>query len=310
MKKKSPPYAIIGAVVLGIFVVVLFFQWKKQQDAAENAKLAAMQQQMNDAIAAAQKSAPVPLVSQAPTASRNVLYATQPVTPGMRISPSFYEKKLTPNDILPDAFNDQSDITGFFAIRQIEKGDPLTPRNIGKSLPYMSQRITPGMRAISIPVFNAQPTNLTGGFIVDGDRVDLLWTSTTPEGAYQTQFILQNLNVLFVPGSPIKTDKSDGINPAGPPLVTFEVTPEQAQALIYLQTTVKAGTFNMILRARQDESEIKIKPFAGLDYLNNLKKVQSMSDKSETRVQQLEAQIEAEAKNPGTTNETVTPPSP
>ena len=36
-----------------------------------------------------------------------VLYATQPVEPGVRISPAFYEKKLTPVDILPDAYYGQ-----------------------------------------------------------------------------------------------------------------------------------------------------------------------------------------------------------
>ena len=77
----------------------------------------------------------------------------------------------------------------------------------------MSQRITPGMRAVSLPVFNAE-VNFTGGFIVDGDKVDLLLPST-PDGTHpvNTQMVMQNVNVLYVPGPPIKTDKTDRRQP-------------------------------------------------------------------------------------------------
>ena len=64
------------------------------------------------------------------------------------------------------------------------------------------------------------------------------------------------LNVLYIPGPTIKTDKTDGITPAQPPgngvAVTFEVTPEQAEALIYL-SGLKNAQFSMILRSRRDD---------------------------------------------------------
>ena len=164
-----------------------------------------------------------------------------------RSAPPFTRRKLTPTNILPDAFTDSNDIVGWYAIRKIEKGDPLTPRNIGKSLPYMSQRISPGMRAISLPVFNAD-LNSTGGFIVDGDRVDLLYTVTALDGQFKinTQTVMQNVNVLYVPGPQIKTDKTDGITPIPPPgdpiSVTFEVTPEQARRWYFSPTSRTASS--------------------------------------------------------------------
>ena len=248
---------------------------------------------------------------------RNVFYATQPVAAGAKISSAFFEKKLTPNEILPDAYTDQSDIVGFYAIRDIEKGDPLTPRNIGRSLPYLSQRIPPGMRAVSLPIFNADD-NQTGGFAVDGDMVDLLYTTTIGGVVDRTQMVMQNLIVLYVPGSKIESDEVNGIAPVPPPglpiSITFQVTPEQAQALI-LMSQVKDGKFSMILRGRPDTKEVKIKPFVAADYLDNFQKVQKTTDKSIARVQELAAEIEAEAKKQaaqGTTNETPnpTPPSP
>jgi Flp pilus assembly protein CpaB len=317
VKKKTPPYAILGAVALGILAIVFFYHWKSTQDqAAADAVAKAkadLQAQIDDLKAQKQVT-----VTPTDTNVRNVLYATQPVEPGVKISSAFFEKKLTPTDILPDAYTDQSDIVGFYAIRKIEKGDPLTPRNIGKSLPYMSQRITPGMRALSLNVFNAE-YNDTGGFVVDGDRVDLLYSVNTVTGDFKvnTQTVMQNVQVLYVPGSQIKTDKTDGINAIPTPgeqiAVTFEVTPEQAQALVFM-SNVKNAKFSMILRSRRDSTELKIKPFDVRDYdLSNLKKVQKTVDKSIDRVNELTKEIEDEEKKQspqGTTNETPTPTPP
>jgi Flp pilus assembly protein CpaB len=316
VKKKSPPYAIILAAVLGIIAIVAFVQYKKQQDLAAQVAIAKVKADADAAIAAA-NAKPSVTVTSTPTNMRNVFYATQPVEAGAKISSAFFEKKLTPNEILPDAYTDQSDLVGFYAIRNIEKGDPLTPRNIGKTLPYMTQRISPGMRAVALTIFNAEVNN-TGGFAVDGDRVDLLYSTLSPNGAFiiKTELVMQNLNVLYVPGPKIESEKVEGVVPAPPPgdpiSVTFEVTPEQAQALVFM-SQVKTGKFSMILRARRDKSEIKIKPFVDVDYYGNLQKIQRTTDKSVARVQELAAKIEAEEKTQGSqgnTNETTTPTPP
>ncbi|MEI9998111.1 MAG: Flp pilus assembly protein CpaB [Verrucomicrobiota bacterium] len=317
MKKKSPPWAIIGAVLLGIAAIFVLLKWKAGIDQRQTDAMAKMQadfdQKINDL-----KSQQQPVVQTVPTDMRNVYYATQPVDAGVKISPAFYEKKLTPNEILPDAYTDQSDIVGFYAVRKIEKGDPLTPRNIGKTLPYLSQRIPNGMRAISLPIFNAE-NNATGGFVVDGDKIDLLYTTTTADNILlQTELVLQNVDVLFVPGTTIRDDKTDGIVPQLPPgdpiSITFLVTPEQAQALV-LMSENKYGKFSMILRGRPDKSEIHVKPFVADDYVDNFKKLQKTSDRSLQRVQELATQIDEQEKKmesatQGTTNETPHPTQP
>jgi len=323
VKKKSPPYAIIVAALLGLVAIFAAFKWKQNQDAAAAAALAKVQADDAARLAALQNQQPVPS-APAPANMRNVYYATQPVEAGAKISEAFYEKKPTPNDILPDAFSDQSDIIGFYAIRNIEKGDPLTPRNIGKSLPFMSQRIKPGMRAISLPIFNAQDNN-TGGFAIDGDKVDLLFTRLSRDLSLEisTQLVMQNLEILYIPGPKIDSEQVNGITPAPPPgdpvSITFEVTPEQAQALTYM-SDVKNGRLSMILRARADKDPIKIKPFQGEDYAgDDYRGVQKkIVDKSMARVEALAAQIaaqEAAQQKPqgsqGNTNETnPTPPAP
>jgi Flp pilus assembly protein CpaB len=325
VKKKNPPYAIIGAALLGFVAIFAGYKWKLNQDAAHQAELAAHDKAMQDQIDAL-KNQTAPPAPPTPTDMRNVVYATQPVEAGAKISSAFYEAKATPIDILPDAYSDKSDIVGFYAVRNIEKGDPLTPRNIGRSLPYLSQRISPGMRAVSLNIFNAEANN-TGGFAVDGDKVDLLFTTTAKNPTtgdsvlLRTQMVMQNLKILYIPGPKIESDQVNGITPAGPPgdgiSITFEVTPEQAQALVFLSQAKadQGGTFSMILRAKSDKSEVKVKSFDGADYAGNLQKIQKTVDKSELRVQALAAQIAAEEKTQaaqGTTNETPnpTPPTP
>ncbi len=316
MKKKSPPYAIIGAVVLGLIAMVLFVQHEKSVKADADALVAKAQADAAAAAAAAANAAkPVPsttVVNETTPNMRKVLYATQPIAPGVRISPNFFEVKLTPADILPDAYTDGQDVVGWYATRNIEKGDPITPRNVGKTLPFMEGRIAPGMRALSVPIFSGG-ANDTGGFVVDGDKVDLLM-SRLNEGSdklYDTQMVMQNLQVLYVPGPQIRTDESSGLNPVNGPAgtisVMFEVTPEQAQALVNL-SHAKQVQFSMILRSRRDNTEIKIKPFVGYDYYMNPKKLQKTTDASIQRVQDLQKQIEAEeAKNQGQGNTNATP---
>jgi Flp pilus assembly protein CpaB len=321
VKKKTPPYAIIFAALLGIVAIVALVQWKKGQDAAHQAELDKIKADNAAALAAAQANKPAP-EAPPPTDMRNVYYATQPVEAGAKISSAFYEKKPTPNSILPDAFTDATDIVGFYAVRNIEKGDPLTPRNIGKSLPFLSERIKPGMRALSLEIFNAGEYNKTGGFVVDGDRVDLLYSINTLKDDLKinTQTVMQNVDVLYVPGPKVESEEMNGIQPAPSPgggmAVTFEVSPEQAQALIFM-SNVKNAKFSMILRSRRDTEELKhLKPFDVRDYdILNLKKVQKMVDKSNDRVADLAKEIESKEKamaNPGNTNETPnpTPPSP
>jgi len=319
VKKKSPPYAIIGAAVLGIIAVFIYLQHEKSVQAAAQAAMDKARADAQAAIEKANQQKPAPSVNEVQTHMRKVYYATQPIDPGVRISASFFETKLTPDNVLPDAYTEgpNVDLVGWFATRTIEKGDPLTPRNVGKVLPFMEGRIAPGMRAVALSVFNGGDPNATGGFVVDGDKVDLLATRITTDGNYQydTQLFMQNLSVLYVPGTPTKTEETSGVNPiasAGQISIMVEVTPEQAQALIHM-THSKNMRLSMILRSRRDTTEAKIKPFVGMDYIENPKKLQTMTDKSITRVDELGKQIEEEEKKQGqgNTNETApTPPSP
>jgi Flp pilus assembly protein CpaB len=318
VKKKSPPYAIIIAAVVGIAGIFLLIKWKQGIDQQQADALKKLQAD-EDAKIADLQSKQVPVVQQTPTNMRNVYYATQPIEAGAKISPAFYEKKLTPNDVLPEAYAEGADIVGFYAIRPIEKGDPLSPHNIGKTLPFLAERIPPGMRAVALPVFNGGESNNTGGFAVDGDWVDLLftlWDPTHDNAAIDTRTILQNVQVLYIPQQQTRSDMTVGVTPSQPLSVTFLVTPEEAQTLIFLQQA-KNARFSMILRGRNDRQEVKLKPYQ-ISSIDDLKKIQRKTDQSYDRVAQLQKEIEAAEQkekaqaSQGSTNETTppTPPSP
>jgi len=325
VKKKSPPYAIIGAVVLGLIAMLAYFSHEKSVRDQAAADLAKAKDEAARLLAEAQNKPPPPttVVNEANTHMRPVLFASQPIDPGVRISPSFIDSKQTPEGVLPDAYTDSTKdefVLGAVATRHIEKGDPFTPRNVGKTLPVMSTRISPGMRAVSLQVFNAD-SNRTGGFVVDGDKVDLLATTSSAAGVMlKAEMIMQNVDVLYVPGPTIRTEKTDGVNPMPSPgggvSVTFEVTPEQAQALIALGALTDVKIY-MILRSREDKLETKIKPWSREDYIDGrLGKIQRMTDTSIQRVQELQKQIQAQEaleKNQaqqGNTNATPKPASP
>jgi Flp pilus assembly protein CpaB len=322
VKKKSPPYAIIGAVLVGIIGIFLLIKWKQGIDANSAAALDAKTKELQSQIDDLKTKNSAPVV-QTDTNMRKVYYATQPVEAGAKISPAFYEEKLTPNDVLPDAYSDGTDLVGFYAIRPIEKGDPLSPHNVGKTLPFMAERIPVGMRAMAVPIFNSMLSpiggNDTGGFVVDGDWVDLLNTLSVknPEGGddllVNTQTILQNVQVLYIPQTQTRSDLTVGVTPTEPRAVTFLVTPEEAQILTYL-LQAKEGHFSMILRGRSDKNVNKLKPY-NITSLDDFKKVQKKTDASYARVDALQKAIEeAEQKekaqtSKGSTNET-TPPTP
>jgi pilus assembly protein CpaB len=77
-------------------------------------------------------------------------------------------------------------------------GEPLTPRKVvrGGEGGYMSIVLSPGMRAVSIPVTSETGA---GGFILPGDRVDILQSRAQEGGkGYLTAVLMQNVRVLAI----------------------------------------------------------------------------------------------------------------
>ncbi|TNE36548.1 MAG: Flp pilus assembly protein CpaB [Alphaproteobacteria bacterium] len=107
----------------------------------------------------------------------------------------------------------------------------------------LSQVISDGMRATTIRV---NDVNGVAGFVLPGDRVDIMLTRNTKTGSAArdsmvTDVIIQNLRVLGVD----QISNEDTSEPVVPKAVTLEVSPEDAQKL---SLAASIGTLTLSLR--------------------------------------------------------------
>ncbi len=114
---------------------------------------------------------------------------------------------------------------------------------------FMAVMLDPGMRAMAVPV---SVDNTAGGFILPGDRVDILVTHQTQKSGGgsvdSVQTVLRNIRVLAI-DQQVSADK-DKQSVIGA-TATLEVTPEDGEAV----TLAKAsGTLSLMLRSYADAS--------------------------------------------------------
>lgn len=133
-------------------------------------------------------------------------------------------------------------------------GEPITSRKIvrGGEGGYLSVVLSPGKRAMAVPVTSE---TAVGGFVLPGDRVDVLQTRDVQnageaEGAsgknVVAETILQNVRVLALDQSTTAEKDAKAIVAA---TATLEVGPAEAEALTRAKA---AGPVTLALRAYTD----------------------------------------------------------
>ena len=116
----------------------------------------------------------------------------------------------------------------------------------------LSSTVAPGMRAVSL---RSNDVAGVGGFVLPGDRVDILLTRATGSGEHTdtvTQILAENVRVLGVDQS----DNDQADKPVVAKAITVEVTPEQAQSISLGQTV---GTVSLTLRHVADDAPLSPK---------------------------------------------------
>ncbi|MBI1686007.1 Flp pilus assembly protein CpaB [Caulobacter hibisci] len=146
----------------------------------------------------------------------------------------------------------ESAVEGAIVRDPLLAGEPIVARKIvrGGEGGYLSVVLSPGARAMAVPVTSE---NAVGGFILPGDRVDVLQThdAPNPDGSSQTkqvvaETVLRNIRVLALDQSTTADKEAKTIVAA---TATLEVRPEEAVAL----TRAKAGgPVTLALRAYTD----------------------------------------------------------
>jgi pilus assembly protein CpaB len=145
------------------------------------------------------------------------------------------------------------------ALITMAQNEPVTRAKIsgfgGK--PTLSHQVENGMRAISIRVDDVVGV---AGFVLPGDRVDVLLTRRMPNpaDALQTQVLLQNIKVIGIN----QTADQAADKPILARTATVEVTPEQAQTLTLAH---QAGSLSLSLRNVENADDVVINPITERD---------------------------------------------
>lgn len=142
------------------------------------------------------------------------------------------------------AFSDPGLLAGRVLARSVVAGEPVLESSL---LPQGSE---PGLAALlgeSARAVSVQVDEFVGvaGFVQPGSKVDVL--ATASGGAAHGEAVLQNVRVLAVD---VRTASGDG-TPQPAKVVTLEVSPRQAQALVQAEAS---GKIKLAMRNPKDDS--------------------------------------------------------
>jgi pilus assembly protein CpaB len=180
-----------------------------------------------------------------------VVVAAQPLARGVALNPTLLKVVRYPQDsVPPGALSDITQATAGgqrLVLRAFAANEPILESRIttpGGRL-NLSAAMTQGMRAVT---FRSNDVAGVAGFVLPGDRVDVMLTRAGGDGAQAmiTQVLAQNIKVLAV--DQLADDSAD--TPVVATAITIEVTPEQAQTIRLAEAV---GSVSLALRQVSDQ---------------------------------------------------------
>jgi len=195
-----------------------------------------------------------------PVATTEVLVAASEIQPGTQVTGNLVRWQAWPKSSVDSTFitadanaNADQVVTGTVARAPLVSGEPLTNTKIihADAAGFMAARLTPGMRAVSIPI--ATETG-AGGFILPNDRVDVIVTlqvSETPK-AFAARTLLRDVRVLAVDQT-FAQDKDQKTVIAK--TATLELSPQQSEVVSAASST---GVVSLALRALGDNANTDV----------------------------------------------------
>jgi pilus assembly protein CpaB len=198
------------------------------------------------------KAEPIIAVEQQQTELATVVVANIPMKFGDELTAEKLRVVSWPADIRPEgSFENIADIIGTdrrVVLRSLGNNEPVTKDKISGfgSRASLSQVIEEGYRATSIRVNDIISV---AGFILPGDRVDVLLTFDEPGTKKKiTRIIFQDMRVLAIDQL---SDEAQGGAVLGKS-ATLEVTPEEAQKIALAS---RIGSLSLTLRRMEPEGE-------------------------------------------------------
>lgn len=224
--RTSTLLSLLVAVVLAVVAVVGVRSWMQDQQAQLNAERS--------------------VGAEAQSNLKQIVVAKAPLRFGDQITPDKIELLTWASSTLPtgsyttiEEVTGTSEDTARFVLSSMEIGEPVLSSRITSpgQRAKLSTAIEPGMKAVSIRVNDVLGV---AGFVLPGDRVDVLLTETKSEQPY-TALLLQGVRVLAI--DQIADERKD--QPSVVRTVTFEVSTEEAQKLTL---AASIGTLSLALR--------------------------------------------------------------
>ncbi len=200
--------------------------------------------------------------AEKPVAGTEVLVAVKALEMGDNLKPEDVRWQSIPDNVVfsgmvkkkDQADEKKLDVYGKPLRRDIMSGEPITTQSLimdaANGGSFLSATMTPGMRAVGIPV---RAETSVGGFVTPGDYVDVILTYTvslrgdaenysdSTVQRYASETILSNVRVLAIDQTAKEGDRSARVSRT----VTLEVTKSGAQVLAMSSSM---GTLSLALR--------------------------------------------------------------
>jgi len=195
---------------------------------------------------------------------QTIVVAAKPLRFGTELSAGMLRETPWPTASMPSgAFAKISDVIGQgrrVVLTPIEPNEPVLALKItgAGQRATLSALVKPGMKAVTIRVNDVEGV---GGFVLPGDRVDVVLTRQIDKGNASTEIVLQNTRVLAVD----QTADDRAAKATVAKSVTLEVNTVNAQKL-WLASSV--GSLSLLLRKAGETAEartrkITLKDLAG-----------------------------------------------
>jgi pilus assembly protein CpaB len=179
-----------------------------------------------------------------PSATKTIVVAARPLRYGMELTADALREIPWSQDAVPKgAFNAISDILKGgkrVVLAPIEANEPVLSLKVtgAGQRATLSALVEDGMKAVTIRVNDVEGV---GGFVLPGDRVDVVLTRQTDKDKASTEIVLQNARVLAVDQSADTSSDKATVAKA----VTLEVSTNSAQK-VWLAASV--GSLSLLLR--------------------------------------------------------------
>ena len=190
---------------------------------------------------------------------RPVVVTAGDLTYGVKLEHSMLRVVQVPREAAPEgAFADPDSVVGQVTKVFMSAREPVTAIKLSSRGGGLSVLVRPSMRAASIQVNQVSGVS---GFVLPGDRVDVLATVDHGGDGATTRTILQNIEVL---AAGQKTEQQDN-KPITVQSVTLLIDPAAAEALALAQ---HQGELHLVLRNPDDQEQVPVASLSTGQMLN------------------------------------------